>query len=394
MGWRVCIPLFQTTVVETTTVKFNKGILMTTTDATTLQTLKAGDLKELASMTGDPCVSILMRTHRSGREVQQGPIRLKNLLKEASQKLKAADYDDGILDVLTSRLSEHEFWHHQGAGLAIYLTPEDCRIYRLNRPVDEKVCVGESFFVQPLIRGTNSGGEYFVLALSWDEATLFRAAEDSFTMVETRLLPAKFDDLIAPRDPEESLQNTSHRSMGKTSGPGTAMFHGQGEGEDKIAADRDHFLSQVGDEVAGAIYNTGLPLLVAATSEVTGHFEATTKVRVDAKVDGSPSEWSADELRTHAHQAILSELKPDHAEFAERFGTAMARSKASDDLEEILKAAKAGRVASLLVCQRDDSCEQTNHAVLETLRNGGDVLQCKPESMPGGAGAAVAIYRF
>jgi len=368
--------------------------MTTTPDATTLPTLKAGDLKALASITGDPCVSILMRTHRSGREVQQGPIRLKNLLKEASDKLKAAGYDDSILDVVGSKPNENEFWQHQGEGLAIYLTPGECRMFRLNRTVDEKVCVGDSFFVQPLICESIYGGEYFVLSLSWDEANLFRATGESLSVVETTALPAKFDDLVLPRDPEESLQNTSHRSVGNTPGTSTAMFHGQGKGEDKIEADRDQYLSLVGDEVAGAIYNTGLPLLVVGTSEVTGHFEATTKVHVDAKVNGSPSAWTRDELREHAHKAIAPQLKAEHSEFGERFGTAMANSKASDDLDDVLKAAKAGRVDTLIVCQNDDHCEQTNQAVLETLRNGGDVMRYSPESMPSGAAVVAAIFRF
>ncbi len=368
--------------------------MTTTTEPTNLQALGADDLKQLASIAGDRCVSILMQTHRSGREVQQGPIRLKNLLKEASQKLKAAGHDDSILDPLVSKPNENEFWQHQGEGLAIYLTPSDCRMFRLNRSVDEKVCVGESFFVQPLIRESNSGGEHFVLSLSWDSAELFRAAGESLTMVETSALPAKFDDLVLPRDPEENLQNTSHRSGGNAAGTSTAMFHGQGEGEGKIEADRNQYLSLVGDEVAGAIYNTGLPLVVVATSEVTGHFEATTKVQVDAKVDGSPSEWTSDELRDHAHKAIAHQLKPDHSEFAECFGTAMANSKASDDIDEILIAAKAGRVDSLMVCQHEDHSEQTNQAVLETLRSGGDVLQCSPERMPGDDIIIAAIFRY
>lgn len=364
-----------------------------TIDATTVKPLLSGDLEKLASITDSCCVSILMRTHRSGRAIQQGPIRLKNLLKEASEKLKAAGHDDSILARLASKPNENKFWQHQGEGLAIFLTPDDCRMLRLNRTVDEKVSVGESLFLQPLIRESNSGGDYFVLALSWYEATLYRAAGESFTVVETTALPTKMDELVSPVEPQESLQYTSHRGVGNAARTSTPMFHGQGEGEDKINADRDQYLSLVGDEVAAAVYNTGLPLVVVATSEVTGHLESTTKLQVDAKVDGSPSEWTGDELREHAHKAIAPLLKADHNEFGERFGTAMANSKASDDLGEVLKAAKAGRIDSLMVCQNEDHCEQTNQAVLETLRNGGEVLQCRPESMPGDSVVA-AILRF
>ncbi|TWU16206.1 baeRF3 domain-containing protein [Allorhodopirellula heiligendammensis] len=368
--------------------------MTTESNETTFAALKPGDLKELASVSAAPCVSIMMGTHRSGRETQQGPIRLKNLLKEASEKLRTAGHDESILDGLASKTSESNFWQHQGEGLAIYLTTDDCRMFRLNRRVDEHVCVGKTFFVQPLIRESNAGGEYFVLSLSWDEASLYRATGDSLTPVETAALPAKFEELVLPRDPEESLQNTSHRSVGNTPGTSTAMFHGQGEGESKIEADRNQYLSLIGDEVAAAVYNTGLPLLVVATSEVTGHFEATTKVHVDAKVDGSPSEWSGDELREQAHKAIAPQLKADHDEFGERFGTALANSQGSDNLDDVLQAAKNGRVDSLMVCTRGEYCDQTNQAVVETLRNGGDVLQCRHEAMPGNDTVACAIFRF
>ncbi|MFG0260870.1 MAG: hypothetical protein ACF788_00550, partial [Novipirellula sp. JB048] len=187
--------------------------MATTTDATTLQALNADDLKELASITAKPCVSLLMRTHRSGREVQQGPIRLKNLLREASQKLEAADQDDSILERLHSKINASQFWQHQGEGLAIYVTPDAYRMFRLNRSVDDQVFVGESFFIQPLIRESNAAGEYFVLALSWDEASLFRAEGTSFTMIETGELPAKFDDLVTPREPVENLQHRTHRGV-------------------------------------------------------------------------------------------------------------------------------------------------------------------------------------
>lgn len=360
----------------------------------TLTPLKPGDLNEIAQVTGNPCVSILMRTHRSGREVQQDPIRLRNLLKDASEMLQASDYDDDLLEPLQSLPNQDEFWQHQGEGLAIYLTPDGCRLLRLNRTVEEKVTVGESFLIQPLVCEQNATGNYFVLSLSWDEATLFRYEDESLTMVETSALPATFDDLVLPRDPEKSLQNTSHRSVGNTGGTSTAMFHGQGEGEDKIEADRDQYLTLVGDEVSAAVYNTGLPLVVVATSEVTGHFEASTKVAIDAKVDASPSRWSADELRQRAHEAVRSHIKPDHSEFGERFGTAMSQSQASDDLETVLKAAKEGKIDSLMVCHDQEHDQQINQAVIETLNHGGNVYQCRRESMAGENAVVAAIFRY
>ncbi len=43
---------------------------------------------DLARKSNDVCVSIYLPTHKMGEEVQQDPIRYKNLLVEAEKKLK------------------------------------------------------------------------------------------------------------------------------------------------------------------------------------------------------------------------------------------------------------------------------------------------------------------
>lgn len=359
-----------------------------------LEDLTPEIFKDLASQNGSPCVSILMRTHRRGRETDQGRIRLKNLLKEASQKLADAGHDTSIVDPLEPKTNETLFWQNQGEGLAIYLTADKCRLIRLNRTVDETVMVGENFLVQPLVCQANRQGDYFVLCLSWDQAELHRASGGTLTRVETRRLPANFDELVLPRDPEESLQNTSHSGVNSNGGRSTAVFHGQGEGEDKIEADRDQYLKLVGDEVGRAMYNTGLPLVVAATAEVSGHFAATNDGSIDAKVDGSPSQWSDDELRDRSHAAIASHLGADHEKLAERYGTAVANSKGSSDLSAVAKAAKDGRVESLMVLDRNDVQEQTNQIVIDTIAGGGNVYQCDHESMPDDGAPVAAIFRY
>jgi len=66
----------------------------------------------------------------------------------------------------------------------------------------------------------------------------------------------------------------------------------------------------------------------------------------------------------------------------------------SDNLTDVLKAASSGRIDSLMVCHHDEHGQKTNQAVIETLRNGGDVYQCSPESMPGNASSVAAIFRY
>jgi hypothetical protein len=45
------------------------------------------ELKTVITESQGPAVSIFLPTHRAGQEIQQDPIRLKNLLKQAESQL-------------------------------------------------------------------------------------------------------------------------------------------------------------------------------------------------------------------------------------------------------------------------------------------------------------------
>ncbi|QDV66546.1 hypothetical protein Poly24_02330 [Rosistilla carotiformis] len=367
--------------------------MSTTIQATTLRTVQQEDLRKLASVSSSPCVSILMPTHRTGREVQQAAIRLKNLLREATEQLQAAGDDCSILAPTESLSTSADFWQHQADGLAIYLCSDQCFAFKVNRHLEESVTVGDSFVIAPLISPRHAVDACFLLALTWDEARLFRSDGESLESVETKLLPAKFHDLVLPRDPEESLQHTSHRRVGNTAGTSTTMFHGQGEGEEKIEADRRNYLSRVSEEVAGAIYNSGMPLVLMATTEVGGHFAATSDLCIACHVEGSPARSNETQLLAQLRSTLGDESASNAGPFFERFGTALSRSQASSDLAEVRTAAKNGRVESVMISREPAIGEALNSIVIETLRHGGEVASCPEQQMPQGVEVA-AILRF
>jgi hypothetical protein len=49
--------------------------------------LSSNDVVELVGSASGTCISVFLPTHRSGREVVQGAIHLKNLLKEIDHSL-------------------------------------------------------------------------------------------------------------------------------------------------------------------------------------------------------------------------------------------------------------------------------------------------------------------
>ena len=52
-----------------------------------MDSLTREDIKTLIETQGEWCVSLFMPTVRAGAEVQQNPIRFKNLLRQAEERL-------------------------------------------------------------------------------------------------------------------------------------------------------------------------------------------------------------------------------------------------------------------------------------------------------------------
>src|SRR5919198_3023490 len=119
-----------------------------------MDVLKRSDLQQLVQMNGKWHVSIYLPMHRAGNEQQQDPIRLKNLMAQAEKKLldyhvRRPDVEE-LLRPAADLLVARDFWQHPGDGLAMFLSKDAARIYRLPQNFEEAVVVSKSFYVQPL----------------------------------------------------------------------------------------------------------------------------------------------------------------------------------------------------------------------------------------------------
>ena len=91
-----------------------------------MEILSRDELSALVERPQEIGVSIYMPTHRTG-DIEQDPIRLKNLLREAEDQL--VDYGismpdaGGLLEPAEQLLPDSHFWQHQGDGLAIFISP-------------------------------------------------------------------------------------------------------------------------------------------------------------------------------------------------------------------------------------------------------------------------------
>jgi hypothetical protein len=92
-------------------------------------------------------------SHRAGPEVHKDPIRLKNLLRQATDALQAdgvrAPMLHSVLAPPRRLVNDGLFGQHQSDGLALYSRPGWCRSLRVPLDLPELAVVAERFPHQP-----------------------------------------------------------------------------------------------------------------------------------------------------------------------------------------------------------------------------------------------------
>lgn len=379
-----------------------------------ITTSTMGDL--LASRNG-PCVSLYMQTHRAGRETQQGPIRLGNLLDGARSRLASMDLRKPDIDRLLERADELRrrelFWQHQEEGLAIFASPEGTQTYRVPRSFDELVVVSDAFHVKPLWPVVTGSDElFYVLALSRNQVRLLWA--DRFRVGEVDLpdeIPESLAQALWFDDPEKQLQHHGSSRAGR--GRVVATFHGHGVPEEGNESKLRSFLRAVDQGVAQLI-DQGSPIVPAGVEELVALYrqESDHDNLADNAVVGNPDEMSAEELHGEALAKMRKRLdrgvEDDSAAFLA--GGELAVST----VQEVAPAAVSGRVASIFVpigiqtwgqivsntheVEIHDAWQPGDRDLIDlaasaTWQNGGRVHAVTAEDVPGD-GPLAALLRY
>src|SRR5687768_1142180 len=107
--------------------------------------MQAGQILELLRWRSWPVVSIYVPATPTGPEMRQAPIRLKNALNQAWERVRQA----GISSSGASRilrpgwvlLDDSLFWLRQGNGVVLFMSPDHHEVHRLAISVPERLVV-------------------------------------------------------------------------------------------------------------------------------------------------------------------------------------------------------------------------------------------------------------
>ena len=105
-----------------------------------MDVLTTSDLRNLASIQAEHCITIYMPTNVTGRDAEQDPARLRDLLQQAEGKLvnrgMRAPEARTLLEPARSLITDSLFWRERSQGVAVFISPESFKLFfKSSRPI-------------------------------------------------------------------------------------------------------------------------------------------------------------------------------------------------------------------------------------------------------------------
>jgi hypothetical protein len=380
--------------------------------------LNREDMAELAAGRPGPCVSIYLPTHRILTQTAEDQLRLKNLLTEARNRLGELGLRHSEVATLLapgSELLDHpNFWRFQQDGLALFLAAGLARFYRLPMAFPELCVVADAFHLKPMLPAMSFDQHFYVLALSKNGIRLLAGDRYGISPVELDNVPKNLADALFYDEPERHLQ--FHQSAFAGRGRTAAIFHGHGGGKDTARVDLLEYFRQIDAGLHEAIGADRAPLVLAGVDyQVAAYREITSHPVVAAEtIKGSPDALRDHDLHERAWSIVAPLFEGESTRAAELVAERAGTGGASTDLVEVVRAAHAGRVASLFVSGEaarwgsfdpvtldvtvhDDRAtgdeDLLDVAAVGTWTTGGAVYVVAPAAVPLG-GDLAAVFRY
>jgi len=356
-----------------------------------------------------------MPMHLAGRNATEDPIRLRELADEAEKKLidrgMRRDEAGKLLAPMRDLPQDIPGWQHRGRSLAFFAAPGFARSFHVAGEVPAAVEVNDHFCVLPLLPLITDAERFYLLALSQNDVRFFEGDADGLRVVPLPGAPKNLEDAIDIEDAEHGRR--FHSGMAGEAGKRTALHHGQGGKPETIKENLREFLRRLAPIVEQQLNGQSAPLVLATVEATVPLWREVShyKFLLDDFIAGNPDHLTPAQLHAKAWPLVQPALA-GHRKWCEQRLLEAEGAKVANSLRDIVPAAMMGRISALFIDTRrhrwgqydaanntcilhrerePDDQDLVELAVIETVRQGGDVFDMRPEDT---GVAEAALLRF
>lgn len=290
------------------------------------------DVRLVQQIMGYPCISITLPTHRTSPQNRQDPVRVKNLVREAADRL-LEEFPKREMEPLLIRLeklAESIDYNNLLDGLVLYANQDYSHNFVLPFQVAERVVIDDTFFTRNLVHALNHTTRYWVLVLSEKPTRLYEGIHD--TLIEVQ---------------EEGFPMTHAGPGGSKSLPG-------GQGVRKSAyRDEYHrkFFRQVDSTLKKFMDDDRLPLILVGVDRYLSFYKEVTNYpdMIIGEITGNHDKTSPQDLSKLIWPLIEEHQKEKRDQVLGVLYKAVSDRKVASEINDIWRKSFAGRGHLLLV---------------------------------------------
>lgn len=377
------------------------------------------NLKKLAEQRGTS-VSIYMPTFRAGADLQQNPIRYKNLIGEAEEQLVSLGYRPtdaaDFLDPARRILQNGAFWKNMSDGLAVFVSGDILETYRLPYSFNQMAVGGYQFHLKPILGMLSGNTRFYVLVLSMNGPRLYEGSRFSLNRIQSDLLPGSLVDTLGFDNAEKQVQFASKPAI---TGDNPTTVFGYGRQTDKTKVNLLNYFHRVDDAVSKILANSYAPLITAGLEYHNPIYREANSYPylIRESIQSNLEEASETDIHSHAWPVILPHLQETEDKAFSYFEQLRGEHSpvVTEDLKTIVQGALHGRIETLFIADgqthrwgKFDAENQAlilhegkkpgdedllENAAINTYFKKGTVYVLKPEQIPASSEAA-AILRY
>lgn len=378
------------------------------------------EILELLHKEGTKCVSAYMPTYRAIPAVREDKIRLKNFLKRAEEELMSLGTRRPEAEKLlepAKKLEENpEFWRKQLNGLALFLSSDILRYYKLPLEFEEILVVSDRFHLKPLMPILTETMAFYLLALSLKGVRLYEGNRYGLEEVNLEDVPKSLSDVLKREALEKGLHfHTVIPAKAGGSRKKSAIFHGHGGGkEDKNERIQRYFL-EISRGIKEFLKGENAPLILVGAKHLCGYYKEvnTYPNLLEEGIHGNPDEWNSAEIFEKAWRVLQPYFESLRQREKERYSSLVGTGYTSSEIKEVVLASWKGKVEVIFVPlkvhqwgiykpeeemvelhdeRKPGDYDLLDFAAVHTYLHGERVYAVLPEDIPGG-GVVAAIFR-
>lgn len=287
-------------------------------------------LKKLKSLYSKNSITVILKTHRTFPDNNQDAILLKNLIKDAENRLLAENSSrevQELIDKLNTLANSIDHRQNQ-ESLILFVSNDVVDFVRLPIPVESRVVVDNTFATRDLIRGLHARAGYYVLVLSKDEARLIEASNDKVVQ--------EFGDDFPLKNEFSQVSKSELSDAGRLRNLSAEFFNRVDKAVNQIRKDNP------------------MPVLVASDQQNYHEYMKIAdepKTILDFFLNGNKQTEKDFNIVSEAWNIVKEDVTKRNNERKADLQKAVSANKFLSDTNEIYQAIKQGKVQTLFVEQ-------------------------------------------